>query len=68
MGKKQLSPYGCPDCAHGWVDRCGLTGHKMRWMINAKHHCEHFKRSERREDSGRGRRATVEGEPRQEGA
>ena len=49
MARKQitLSPYGCTSCVHGWVDRCGLTGHKMRYAVNAPHHCQHFKRNER---------------------
>lgn len=49
MGRKQitLSPYGCTSCVHGWADRCGLTGHMMRYAVNAPHHCQQFKRNER---------------------
>ena len=49
MGSKRitLSPYGCASCVHAWVDRCGLTGHKTRYAVNASHHCQEFKRDER---------------------
>jgi len=50
MSKKQISPFGCKDCVHGWVDRCGLTGHKMQWHVNARHHCQHFQRERRDEN------------------
>jgi hypothetical protein len=52
VSKKQLSPYGCKDCVHAWIDRCGLTGWKMKYAINAKHHCVEFKR-DRRNDPDR---------------
>lgn len=52
MSKKQISPYGCKDCVHVFVDRCGLTGHKIQWHVNAKHHCIEFQRERRSENSG----------------
>jgi hypothetical protein len=50
MSKKQISPFGCRNCVHAWVDRCGLTGHLQQWHVNAKHHCKEFAREKRRPD------------------
>jgi hypothetical protein len=48
MSRKRitLSPYGCASCVHAWVDRCSLTGHRMRYAVNAPHHCQAFRRTE----------------------
>jgi hypothetical protein len=50
MSRKRitLSPYGCASCVHALVGRCDLTGHKMRYAVNARHHCQDFKRNESR--------------------
>jgi len=50
VSKKNISPYGCKDCVHVWVDRCGLTGHKIQWHVNAKHHCIEFQKERRNEN------------------
>lgn len=47
MSKKSLSPYGCQHCTKkyegaGGFTRCRDTGHKTRFLINAKWHCKGF--------------------------
>jgi len=53
MGSKRitLSPYGCASCVHAEAGRCDLTGHKLRYAVNAPHHCEDFVRNRKRVDA-----------------
>lgn len=43
MSKKTISLLGCKHCVHVSVDRCGLSGHKIQWHVNAPHQCKDFK-------------------------
>lgn len=39
---KSISPHGCKECVQEYAGRCLLTGFKIKYLVNAKHHCKDF--------------------------